>query len=81
MTMEGIIKTTMMKFTGTMMAAKIPKARIGRISLEALARKAKHVVLEVTVIARKERLNAYAILLFSSLATKSIRPPCRQASQ
>ena len=48
----------MMKFTGISIAAKIPNARIGLISDSALARKATAVVLEVTRIARNERLKA-----------------------
>jgi len=51
---------TIRKLTGIKMAAKMPNARIGLISLSALARKATAVVLEVTRIARNERLNAYA---------------------
>lgn len=49
---------TIRKFTGMIIAAKIPKPRIGRISDAALAMKATAVVLEVTAIARKERLKA-----------------------
>ena len=48
----------MRKFTGTMIAAKIPKARIGLISEEALAKKATAVVLEVTAMARNDLLKA-----------------------
>ena len=47
---------TIKKLTGMIIAAKIPKARIGRMSDKALARKAMAVVLEVTRIALKERL-------------------------
>ena len=52
----------MKKFTGIIIAANIPKALIGLIAEKAFAAKATAVVLEVTVIARNERLNAYAIL-------------------
>ena len=48
---------TMKKLTGMMIAAKMPNARIGRISERALARKAIAVVLEVTKIALKALLN------------------------
>ena len=64
--MDGIIKITMRKFTGTIKPANIPKARMGRRSLEVLAKNATAVVLEVIAIALKERLKAYAILRFSS---------------
>ena len=64
----------MRKFIGTMIAAKIPKARIGLISEEALARKATAVVLEVTAMARNDLLKAYAILRFSLLARTGISP-------
>ena len=47
---------TIMKLTGTMIAAKIPKARMGRISLSALAKKAIEVVLLVTRMALKALL-------------------------
>ena len=72
---------TIRKFTGTIMAAKIPNARIGLISDEALARKATAVVLEVTAIARNDLLKAYAILRLSSAAIAGINPAWRQASQ
>lgn len=48
---------TKRKLTGMMIAAKMPKARIGLISERAFARKAIAVVLEVTKIALNERLN------------------------
>ena len=47
---------TMKKLTGMMIAAKIPKARMGRTSDKALAKKAIDVVLEVTSIARNDLL-------------------------
>ena len=47
---------TRIKFTGIMIAAKIPNALIGLISDKALARKAIAVVLEVTAIALKDLL-------------------------
>ena len=47
---------TIKKFTGTMIAAKIPNALIGRISDAALAKKATVVVLEVTAIALNDLL-------------------------
>ena len=72
---------TIKKLTGTMIAAKIPKALIGLISDKEFARKATAVVLEVTAMARKERLKAYASLLFSSLAIMGINSLCLQASQ
>ena len=56
--------TIMKKLTGIMMAAKIPKERIGLISEAALARKATAVVLDVTMMALNERLKANAILRF-----------------
>ena len=49
---------TIKKLIGIRMAAKMPNAQIGLISLRALARKATAVVLDVTRIARKERLKA-----------------------
>ena len=42
------------KFTGMIIAAKIPKPRIGRMSDRALERNAIAVVEEVTRIARKD---------------------------
>ena len=45
------------KFTGIIIAAKIPNARIGTISESAFARKATDVVLDVTMMALKARLN------------------------
>ena len=47
---------TMQKFTGIIIAAKMPKALIGRMSEAALAKKAIAVVLDVTRMAPKERL-------------------------
>jgi len=44
------------KFTGIIIAAKIPNARIGTTSDRPFARKATHVVLDVTRIALKARL-------------------------
>jgi len=72
---DGIIKITMRKFTGTIMPANIPKVRMGRRSLEALAKNATAVVLEVIAMALKERLKAYAILRYSSLAIRGMRAP------
>ena len=46
--------------------AKMPNARIGRISDPAFAKNAMAVVLEVTRIAPKDRLQLYAILLCRS---------------
>ena len=54
----GITKMTIPKFTGTMIAAKMPKALIGLISEPAFERNAIAVVLDVTKIAPKERLQA-----------------------
>ena len=59
---------TMKKLTGIMIAAKMPKARIGRMSLIALARNAMAVVLEVTRIALKDRLKQYDMRLALSSA-------------
>ena len=56
------------KFTGMSIAAKMPKARIGRMSERAFAAKATAVVDEVTRMARKERLKAKDKRLSSSLA-------------
>lgn len=72
---------TIMKLTGIRMAANMPKARIGLISDNALAKKATAVVLEVTRIALKDRLNAKARRLCSLLAIKGWFSACRQASQ
>ena len=72
---------TIKKLTGTIIAAKIPKALIGLISEAAFARKATAVVLEVTAMARNERFQAYASLLFSSPAIMVINSLCLQASQ
>ena len=44
------------KFTGIIIAAKMPNARIGTISDRPLAKNATDVVLEVTKIALKARL-------------------------
>ena len=71
----------MKKFTGIKMAANMPKALIGLMSDSVFARKAAAVVLEVTVIARKERLNEYATRLFSSFDISSRSSDCLQASQ
>ena len=49
---------TIPKFTGTMIAAKMPKALIGLMSEPAFERNAMAVVLDVTKIAPKERLQA-----------------------
>ena len=76
-----MIIITMKKFTSTIIAANIPNALIGLISDEALAKKATAVVLDVTAIALKDLLNAYAILRFSSLASIGMQPPWRHASQ
>ena len=46
----------MRKLTGTMIAAKMPNALIGRMSDRAFARNAIAVVLDVTRMARNERL-------------------------
>ena len=53
-----MISMTIKKFTGIIMAAYIPNARIGRMSERALARKATAVVDDVTAMARKARLKA-----------------------
>ena len=66
--MAGITKIMRIKFTGMIIAAKIPNARIGTISDSPFARKATDVVLDVTMMALKARLKAYAILSLSSLA-------------
>ena len=76
-----MIRMTIKKFTGTIIAAKMPKPRIGRMSDAALARKATAVVLEVTAIARNDRLKAYAIRRFSSEAIKGMNSDWRHASQ
>jgi uncharacterized membrane protein YcgQ (UPF0703/DUF1980 family) len=55
---------TSMKSAGITMAAKIPKALIGIIGLKTFARKATHVVLDVTNMALADRRIAYAILYF-----------------
>lgn len=49
---------SMTKLTGTMIAAYMPKARIGRISEIAFAKNATAVVDEVTSIELNERLKA-----------------------
>ena len=51
--MDGIIKITMRKFTEIIKPENMPKARIGRRSLEALAKNATAVVLDVIAIALK----------------------------
>ena len=56
--MLGMIMMTIKKFTGTMIAAKMPKDLIGLMSDDALARKATAVVLEVTAIALNDLLKA-----------------------
>ena len=56
-------------------AAYIPNARMGLTSESAFARNATAVVLEVTAIARNERLKAYAILRRSSLYSIKLRYP------
>lgn len=76
-----MIAITIKKLTGMMIAAKIPKARIGLMSDVALARKATAVVLDVTAMALKDLLKAYAILLFSSATKDGICPDYRHASQ
>ena len=62
------MKITMKKFTGTITAAYIPNALIGLTSESELARKATAVVLEVTAMALKDLLKAYASLRLSSIA-------------
>ena len=57
---------TSKKFRGMMIPAKIPKALIGIRGLNALAKKATEVVLDVTNIALEALLNVYAILFFLS---------------
>ena len=76
-----MIRMTIKKLTGTIIAAKMPKPLIGRMSDAALARNATAVVLDVTAIARKERLNAYARRRFSSFAMNGMNSDWRQASQ
>ena len=51
-----MIRMISRKFTGIIIAAKIPNARIGTISDNAFAKKATEVVLDVTMIALKARL-------------------------
>lgn len=65
---------TMKKLTGMMIAAKMPNARIGRISERAFAMNAIAVVLDVTKIALNERLKVYDILLALSSAMIFICP-------
>ena len=48
---------TIKKLTGMMIAAKIPKARMGLTSEKAFDRKAKHVVLDVIKMALNDLLN------------------------
>jgi hypothetical protein len=52
----GNIKTTRRKFIGMIMPANIPKAFMGINGLKALAKKPTDVVLEVTEVALKARL-------------------------
>ena len=57
MTAGGIIITTKRKLIGIKTPVKIPKALIGIIALNALAKNATAVVLDVTVIALTPLLN------------------------
>lgn len=66
MTAGGIIITTKKKLIGIRTPENIPNALIGIIGLNAFAKKATAVVLEVTDIALTPLLNEYAILFFVS---------------
>ena len=79
--MDGTIRIKIMKLTGMIIAAYIPNPLIGLISENALARNATAVVLDVTVMARNERLKAKASLRLSSFLMKCKNSDWRQASQ
>ena len=61
---EGKIKHTSIKCVRIIIAANILKVFIGIIGLKTNARKATHVVLDVTNMALADRLIVYAILCF-----------------
>jgi len=71
-----------MKLIGTTTPEKIPKARIGIISQNALPKNATDVVEEVIAIAFAALLKVYAILLYGQSRTSlSINPLYFQASK